>query len=758
MRLSIRTKILATFGLGVLAAGGLVSSTIVNSLDKETQLGRLHQLTEARSLLQDAELQTANVWQFLTDASLTRNSAALEVEGKKAFDAAKADLESLTTLEVIDNQEALLAHVSGALEVFWAKGTVMFPAYSVSKAEGDLAMESFDASGGEMLAALLNMRTPLLALTGAIEDRYRASVAQDSINFSIVGGLTIVLLIVLAFLLTRWLSQPIRAASGALQTLAHSQGDLTVRLRAVGDDEISDLTVSVNDFLDKLRGILLAVDDLIYRNQSLAGSLNQSSRESATAISDLGSRIANLKRGVRSLDLDIAGASAAVEQILASVSSLAGQIDRQDELVSQSGTTIQSMMASITEVTAVAEARMSSVSQLVDTTKQGGERVNKASAAITRVAENSHAMLSAIDLINDIAERTNLLAMNASIEAAHAGAAGYGFAVVADEIRKLAAGTSGNAQKIGQTLRQSGDEIRQAQEDSLAARKAFERLETEVNEFATAMTDVSTLMTGLSRDGETVLSATGQIIEASQTIALSAQEVSSSAKEVLSAVHHVKGVSADAYSEAEAVDALTAGLNRVSLRVSAFGNQNRYNNSALLGEISKFSLGVDPSGRSNEVQLGIDWNDMLSVGIDRMDDEHKELFRRINTLLVALLGPENQSDTTALIKAISDYASYHFADEQALMRAQGYPRCEQHTALHDSFMKEFASIEQELDSQGLSVQLVIRLQDKVVTWLLEHIAKVDRDYGDFMLAMTGFDPHAHLATVKLGQSIVPSES
>jgi|GEM_PF-2884737 hemerythrin-like metal-binding protein len=737
MKFSIFLKIGTAFAAAVLVVLGLIGLNLMNASDDVPQLITMEKLDQARSLLQDLELRFANIWQFLTDAPLTRNLDSINVDAKGNYDKAVQDLKELKELPVVADQDKILEPFGPELDKIWAVGNEMYAAYVKSKADGDKVMESFDALGDEVEKDLESVRAPLLKERESRLSAFQQNLKDDQTSFVIGGAVTVIILIVLWFLLAQNLTRPIRSASRAMRVLADSQGDLTARLHVSGRDETAQLAQSTNDFLDKLRAIMVSVDDMVYKNQNLAVSLNQSARDSASSVSDLGERVEKLRASIGSLDLDIAGASAAIEEILANVGSLARQIANQDVMVSRSGTAVQTMMGSITGVSELAETRVASVSHLVDLTREGGDRVKKTNLVIGKVAANADAMLALIDLINDISDRTNLLAMNASIEAAHAGVAGRGFAVVANEIRKLAVDTGANAQKIGLSLKESGDHIRQAQSDSLATQEAFQLLETEVTQFSEAMREVSTSMNQLSEGGVEILTATAELIQTSQVISNSSKEMSYGAQEILTAVEHVKQVSADSLAEVDEVNGLTGSLNRVALRVSAFGNQNRYNNSVLAVEVGKFSLGVDTSKRSDTVSLGIDWNDMLSVGIEAMDDEHKELFRRINALLVALLGPENQGDTHALVAAIRDYTVFHFSDEEKMMQARDYPRFPQHKVLHTAFLKEFSSIEEQLIAEGLTASLVIRMQDKVVTWLLDHIAKVDHDYAEYMGTLPG---------------------
>ena len=117
-----------------------------------------------------------------------------------------------------------------------------------------------------------------------------------------------------------------------------------------------------------------------------------------------------------------------------------------------------------------------------------------------------------------------------------------------------------------------------------------------------------------------------------------------------------------------------------------------------------------------------------------MDDEHKELFRRINLLLAAMLGGKVAESMGSILDLILDYTNFHFSDEEKLMESRGYPKLQEHRKLHERFVAEFQSLKKTIIEEGVDAAVVIQVQDKVVNWLLEHIAKVDKEYGTFMAA------------------------
>jgi len=539
-----------------------------------------------------------------------------------------------------------------------------------------------------------------------------------------VGTATPPLLLLVLFwigsFIAPWLGTSIAAAS----LTAAGFGIWT--LRRSGDESKKPSAAGPRDTPERIRPL----HSWVGKNQRLAVHLNQGARDMASSVAEVDGRIKTLRSGLESLDLDIASASASIEQILANIATLTRQMDAQDELAARSGSSIDQILQSVSSVSALAENKLAAVDRLVSLSHEGGLKVQQTNAVIARAADNARTMADITNLIQDIADRTNLLAMNASIEAAHAGAAGRGFAVVAEEVRKLAQTTGSHAQRIAESLRDTEVQIAEARAHGLATQEAFGHLEGEVGQFAQAMTEVSLSMGELNGGGAEVLAVTRQFVESSQVIGGASREMSLGTHEILSAVQHVREVSNGALEAVAAVDSLSSALNQASLRVSAFGNQNRYNNSVLAAELNRLAPGVkEPEAKE---LLGIDWSDFLSVGIEAMDNQHKELFRRINALLVDLLGPGNGSQATANVAAIREFAAKHFLDEEHLMHCHDCPLQDEHAAIHQKFLAEFQAFETRLVAEGLNAGLLIQLQDKVVNWLLDHIARTDRRYGEFI--------------------------
>lgn len=515
----------------------------------------------------------------------------------------------------------------------------------------------------------------------------------------------------------------------SLKTLATKNNDLSFRLDVKSNDEASEMVKWVNQFIATMEEILFNITELVQKNNYMGDQLAESAKISANAVSEMVNNIGDMSQSSEQLDKSIISASVAIEEITQSIASLATLVQQQFNAIEQSSASTEEIMASVGNVAKIAETRLAKMDQLVQMITDGSGKVTQTNQIINEVQVNANEMLSMVDIINNISAQTNLLAINASIEAAHAGEAGKGFAVVASEIRKLANETGNNAARIGDTLNSTSEIIKKAAAAGADSENTLDVINNEVRVFSNALNEVSASMTELSQASSEILDSTSTLMSTSDAVKQASSEMTIGTNETLSSIHHIKEISADQVKSMKSVSQTTEELNKVSLKVAAFGNQNKYNNTLLNTEIGKFKLG---KATKPEVSVGIDWSDVLSVGISEMDNEHKELFVRINRLLSAIMSQDKSLDIAEIVQFINEYIDYHFRDEEKLQAQYNYPKLNEHKKLHATYEAYFADIEKKLNNGQFDAPLLIEIQDKVVNWLLDHIAKVDKQYGEYI--------------------------
>jgi len=127
--------------------------------------------------------------------------------------------------------------------------------------------------------------------------------------------------------------------------------------------------------------------------------------------------------------------------------------------------------------------------------------------------------------------------------------------------------------------------------------------------------------------------------------------------------------------------------------------------------------------------MSIEWSGTFSTGVEWQDRHHKELFKRINALLDAMNVGMGKEEVLRLFKFLDEYFVVHFDAEEKAMHKTDYPAALAHISEHTGFIEEVAKLEDECRHKGVSTALVIKTQDKVVDWLLNHIGKSDKALG-----------------------------
>lgn len=132
--------------------------------------------------------------------------------------------------------------------------------------------------------------------------------------------------------------------------------------------------------------------------------------------------------------------------------------------------------------------------------------------------------------------------------------------------------------------------------------------------------------------------------------------------------------------------------------------------------------------------MGIQWRDSLSIGVDAIDNQHKELLLRFDGLLEACQSGRGVEELKKLLTFLEEYVHTHFNDEEAIQRLHRYPAYEAHRAEHVYFIKQLDKLKTETQAEGVSTHHVVETNNMLLKWLLNHISKVDMALGEFLKA------------------------
>ena len=327
-----------------------------------------------------------------------------------------------------------------------------------------------------------------------------------------------------------------------------------------------------------------------------------------------------------SLSEEVANGAAAMEEILATVESLVQRINYQSGLVDQSAAAIEEMSASIESVASVSSSRREAAEALRKTTGEGSQAVTTTGRAIEEVGESVAAVNVMIEVINDIAARTNLLAMNAAIEAAHAGAAGRGFAVVAGEIRSLAESTAKHAGQISSRLTALVGRIQEARNASAETGTAFREIEAGVTAVADAFSEITQSTAELSEGTGEVVRATEALRDVSSEITGSAEEMRIAARDVNDTISRSQQSADESRESTEVIRQAARDVSRVIGRVSALSLETNEHITALIDRV-----GAEESGASAQRAEALEAHDRLRLS--RIILQHLQWVGRVRAVM-----------------------------------------------------------------------------------------------------------------------------
>ncbi len=341
----------------------------------------------------------------------------------------------------------------------------------------------------------------------------------------------------------RWMVFPMLNIGKHLQRLAEADADLSDSIPQVFKDEIGMVAGHFNDFVAKLRELMLEIKSVIDDTAKVEDHMFSSIRESKTAIEHIGGSLDIIGEQVEILDGESEDNLASIEQISQHISAVDDQIIRQSAMVEESTAAITQMISSLNSVNTVAHNKRQATLALTEVANEGKQQIDATSSAFNTVVENINQIQSIAATINSIAGKTNLLSMNAAIEAAHAGDAGRGFSVVAEEIRKLADSSRESAVQITQIIKGITRSVIETDENVKNTSQAFDMVDAEISDTINAFTEIEQSVEELDQGGQRILESSNNINEITSTIRQGSNEIKQGTAMMLSSSSKMRGAS-----------------------------------------------------------------------------------------------------------------------------------------------------------------------------------------------------------------------
>jgi methyl-accepting chemotaxis protein len=345
--------------------------------------------------------------------------------------------------------------------------------------------------GSDSRVGIVSMSLPMTAVDATVQ-------LISRVVLPLLFGGIVVLLAVFVILLRQIVIGPLKKTAVITATvsenLSSKEADFTYEIPVKRQDEIGVITRSINGFISSLRGPMKQLKDTQASLQVIGEDLGSRSEESAQANTRIMDAALTIKGQTENQSQSLERTTQVLNNAAGALGGLNELITEQNKAITASSASVEEMAGTINAVRSAVQDLTKQFNALITVAETGKERQAAVDQQIQSIIKQSESLVGANRVIAQIAARTNLLAMNAAIEAAHAGVAGKGFAVVAEEIRSLAENSQSQSQTIKDELSAIANSVKDSAATSAASQESFQLVSSQINATDAFITKISSSM------------------------------------------------------------------------------------------------------------------------------------------------------------------------------------------------------------------------------------------------------------------------
>ena len=374
-----------------------------------------------------------------------------------------------------------------------------------------------------------------------------------------VSVLTVLSVLIVGFIISRSI-KPLKKVEAAINDIATGNADLTKRIPITTNDEIGAVVSGFNKFGEKLHGIILDIKGSKDALTQVGKDMGENAVETANSISEVYTNIEDMERQIKTQGDSVSLTATAVTEVSSNIDSLEQMIQTQSDGVSQASNAVEQMIGNITSVNGSVAQMARSFDDLLKKTQGGVSKQNLVSDKIREIENQSIVLQDANIVISQIAAQTNLLAMNAAIEAAHAGESGKGFSVVADEIKKLSENSQRESSKISDQLKQIENSVKDVVAASGDASEAFKQVVALIDQTNSIVRQIRLAMEEQTSGSKQIGDALHVMNDATSEVRSASHEMSIGNKSILEEIANLQNVT---NAMRESMQRLISGADRI---------------------------------------------------------------------------------------------------------------------------------------------------------------------------------------------------
>jgi methyl-accepting chemotaxis protein len=437
---------------------------------------------------------------------------------------------------------------------------------------------------------ILDCNTTWTMMVAVPMDVVTAAVRSLTIFVIIFALGAIIVSAIIVYFFAAQIVKPIVGISLTLKDISEGEGDLTKVIPVKGKDETADMAHFFNLTLEKIKKLIITIKQQSTTLFDIGNQLASNMTETAAAVNEITANIQSIKGRVINQSASVTETNATMEQITDNINKLNGHIEQQSSSVSQSSSAIEEMLANIQSVTNTLVKNGDNVEELMNASEVGKTGLQEVAQDIQEIARESEGLLEINSVMENISSQTNLLSMNAAIEAAHAGEAGKGFAVVADEIRKLAESSSEQSKTISTVLKKIKASIDKISSSTDNVLNKFGAIDGAVKIVGDQEGNIRNAMEEQGQGSKQILEAIGNLNDITQNVKRSSLEMLEGSREIIKEGGNLEKATEEITG---GMNEMAAGADQINIavnQVNDLSSKNRENIDILVREVSRFKV------------------------------------------------------------------------------------------------------------------------------------------------------------------------